>query len=151
MYLIDSTLGHNEQARVHPNGNLASARVSQALWIPTYLLLNASGWPECYLKDVLALPPTEHIWDIISFWYSHLFRKDTQRLPEGDNRHLKNPAFVQVDLATASILHREFNYKVTQLGVETFIPMQKYSLQNDPWKAQPPLLPAQGSACSPGL
>ena len=48
--------------------------------------------------------------------------------------HLKNPAFVQVDLATASILHREFNYKVTQLGVETFIPMQKYSLQNDPRK-----------------
>lgn len=46
-------------------------------------------------------------------------------------RDLKNPAFVQVSESSAEILHRQFGYKVTQLGVETNIPVQEYHLEND--------------------
>jgi len=49
---------------------------------------------------------------------------------------LKNPAFVQIDKKTAELLHDHFGYKVTRLGIETLLPIQKYSLDDDSNKSR---------------
>lgn len=49
---------------------------------------------------------------------------------------LDDPAFVQVDRETAELLHDRFGYKVTRFGVETFLPIQDYSLEGDPRKSR---------------
>ncbi len=50
--------------------------------------------------------------------------------------NLDDPAFVQVDRETAELLHDEFGYKVTKLGVETLLPIQEYRLEGDTAKSR---------------
>ena len=49
---------------------------------------------------------------------------------------LGNPAFVQIDKKTAELLHDQFGYKITRLGIETFLPIQDYSLYDDSKKSR---------------
>ncbi len=55
---------------------------------------------------------------------------------QGAITDLDDPAFVQVDRETANMLHDDFGYKVTRFGVETFLPVQDYSLEGDAGKSR---------------
>ncbi|MFQ5574176.1 MAG: phosphatidylglycerol lysyltransferase domain-containing protein [Terriglobia bacterium] len=50
--------------------------------------------------------------------------------------NLNRPAFVQIDEAFAELLHAKFGYKITQIGVETSLDIQKYSLTDDSRKSR---------------
>lgn len=51
-------------------------------------------------------------------------------------KDLNNPAFVQIGEAVAQVLHDSFGYKVTQMGIEHFLNIQNYFLENDPQKGR---------------
>lgn len=46
-------------------------------------------------------------------------------------RSLKNPVFAQITGIVGRLLYEQHGYKVTQLGIETYLPIQEYNLQND--------------------
>ena len=49
---------------------------------------------------------------------------------------LNDPAFVQIDDETAALLHDQFGYKVTRMGVETLLPIPEYQLDGDSKKSR---------------
>lgn len=51
-------------------------------------------------------------------------------------RELDSPAFVQVGEYVANVLHDKFNYKITQIGVERFLDIQTYNLDDSPIKGR---------------
>lgn len=61
---------------------------------------------------------------------------------------LKFPAFVQVQEDTARLLHDKFRYKINQLGIETSINIQTYSLLNDTKKTNVRAFIRKGNAQS---